>query len=369
MKKYIITLTKEECDALREVTSKGTHQAQKILNAQILLRCDESENQTKRSTNEEISQFLGISMRKIDRVKKRFVMEGMEAVLTKKKGNHTYEKKVDGDVEAHLLAMSCGEPPEGFARWSLRLLADKAVELGYVDSISHESVRTVLKKNEIKPWRKEGWVIPPEQNGSFVANMEKVLEVYKRPLDPKNPVVCMDESPKQLIAETRVPIPASPGQPERHDYKYRRCSMCNIFIACEPLAGNRMVKVTERKTRQDWAYFMEDIANQYETADKITIVNDNLNTHEIGSFYETFQPDKAKALCDRFEFVYTPKHGSWLNMAEIELNVLAGQCLDRRMDNIEFVRKEVLAWEKNRNNKNAKVKWQFTTENVRIKLS
>jgi len=199
--------------------------------------------------------------------------------------------------------------------------------------------------------------------------MEKVLEVYKRPLDPKNPVVCMDESPKQLIAETRVPIPASPGQPEKHDYEYRRCGMCNIFIACEPLAGNRMVKVTERKTRQDWAYFMEDIANQYETAEKITIVLDNLNTHEIGSFYETFQPDKAKALCDRFEFVYTPKHGSWLNMAEIELNVLAGQCLDRRMDNIEFVKKEVLAWEKNRNNKNAKVKWQFTTENARIKLS
>ena len=196
--------------------------------------------------------------------------------------------------------------------------------------------------------------------------MEKVLEVYKRPLDPKNPVVCMDESPKQLIAETRVPIPASPGQLERHDYEYRRCGMCNIFI--EPLAGNRMVKVTERKTKQDWAYFMEDIAYQYKTADKITIVMDNLNTHEIGSFYETFHPDKAKALCDRFEFVYTPKHGSWLNMAEIELNVLAGQCLDRRMDNIEFVKREVLAWEKNRNNKNAKVKWQFTTENARIKL-
>ncbi len=199
--------------------------------------------------------------------------------------------------------------------------------------------------------------------------MEKVLDVYKRPLDPKNPVVCMDESPKQLIAETRIPIPASSGQLEKHDYEYKRCGMCNVFIACEPLAGNRMVKVTERKTRQDWAIFMEEIAHKYEMAEKITIVMDNLNTHEIGSFYETFKPEKAKALCDRFDFVYTPKHGSWLNIAEIELNVLTGQCLDRRMDNIEFVKKEVLAWEKNRNNKNAKVNWQFTTENARIKLS
>jgi len=155
MKKYIITLTKEERDALRDITCKGTHQAQKILNAHILLGCDEGEHQTKRSTNEEISQFLGISMRKIDRVKKRFVMEGIEAVLTKKKGNHTYEKKVDGDVEAYLVAMSCSEPPEGFARWSLRLLADKAVELGYIDSISHESVRTVLKKTKLNPGKKK----------------------------------------------------------------------------------------------------------------------------------------------------------------------------------------------------------------------
>ena len=212
-------------------------------------------------------------------------------------------------------------------------------------------------------------MIPPEQNGSFVANMEMVLDVYKRPFDPRLPVICMDESPKQLIAETKVPIPASPGQSAKYDYEYKRCGVCNIFMACEPLAGKRMVKITERKTKRDWAYFLEEIAAKHESAEKITLVMDNLNTHSPGSFYETFQPDKAKALWDRFEFVYTPKHGSWLNMAEIELNVLTGQCLDRRIDDIEVVSQEVRAWQEARNNKNAKVNWQFTAKDARIKLS
>ncbi len=199
--------------------------------------------------------------------------------------------------------------------------------------------------------------------------MEMVLDVYKRPFDPRYPVVCMDESPKQLIAETRTSITASPGQPIKDDYEYRRCGVCNIFLACEPLAGKRMVRITERKTKKDWAGFLEEIADQYEKAEKITLVMDNLNTHVPGSLYETFQPDKAKAIWDRFEFVYTPKHGSWLNMAEIELNVLTGQCFNRRIDDIAVVKKEVLAWQKFRNNKNAKVNWQFTTEDARIKLS
>ena len=163
------------------------------------------------------------------------------------------------------------------------------------------------------------------------------MDVYKQPYDPQNPVVCMDESPKQLIAETRIPIPASPGKPEKYDYEYERRGTCNIFVGFEPLTGNRMVEVTERRTKEDWAHFMEKIAGRYETAEKIKIVMDNLNTHEPGSFYEAFPPDKAKALWERFEFVYTPKHGSWLNMAEIELNVLTGQCLKRRMDNLSLI--------------------------------
>jgi len=198
--------------------------------------------------------------------------------------------------------------------------------------------------------------------------MEKVLDIYKRPYDPCRPVVCMDESPKQLISEARVPIPASKGQPARHDFEYVRHGVCNIFLACEPLSGKRMVTITERKTKRDWAIFLEEIAEHYKETEKITLVMDNLNTHEPGALYESFPPEKAKALWDRFEFVYTPKHGSWLNMAEIELNVLTGQCLNRRIDDIEIVRKEASAWQEHRNNKNAKVNWQFTNDNARIKL-
>ena len=199
--------------------------------------------------------------------------------------------------------------------------------------------------------------------------MEMVLDVYKRPFDPRFPVVCMDESPKQLIGETKIPIAASAGRPAKYDYEYKRYGVCNIFMSCEPLAGKRMVKITERKTKKDWSYFIAEIAAGYESAEKITLVMDNLNTHSPGSLYETFLPNEAKKLWDKFEFVYTPKHGSWLNMAEIELNVLIGQCLNRRIDNIEDVKTETAAWQKFRNNRNAKVNWQFTTEDARIKLS
>jgi hypothetical protein len=206
------------------------------------------------------------------------------------------------------------------------------------------------------------------QNGDFVANMENLLDVYKRPYDEKHPVVCMDESPKQLIGETKIPIEAKPGSLEKYDFEYERKGVCNIFMSNEPLAGKRLVKVTERKQKQDWALFVEQIAKQYPDAEKITLVMDNYETHKPGSLYDTFPAEEAKKIWDRFEFVYTPKHGSWLNMAEIELNVLMGQCLSGRIPDIEKIKKEVKAWQDERDNKQAKINWQFTTDDARIKL-
>lgn len=199
--------------------------------------------------------------------------------------------------------------------------------------------------------------------------MEQVLDVYKLPYDPMYPLVCMDESPKQLIGETRLPLPIKSGRDKRVDFEYQRLGVCNIFIANEPLAGKRYVEVKKTKTKTDWALFIKQLADfHYKDAVKIKLVMDNLNTHTASALYQVFKPEEAKRIWDRFEFIYTPKHGSWLNMAEIELNVLNGQCLNRRIDNMQEVKEQVEAWCQQRNNKNAKINWQFTTQDARIKL-
>jgi hypothetical protein len=199
--------------------------------------------------------------------------------------------------------------------------------------------------------------------------MELVLDVYKTPYNKSFPVVCMDESPKQLIKQTRIPIVRKPGSDAKEDYEYARCGVAQIFMANEPLKGKRFVKVLQSKTKKQWAQFIKEISDKYyPKAEKIRLVMDNLNTHKPSALYETFTPAEAKRIWDRFEFIYTPKHGSWLNMAEIELNVLMGQCLKRRIDNMTTIREETEAWQENRNNKKAKINWQFTTKNARIKL-
>lgn len=198
--------------------------------------------------------------------------------------------------------------------------------------------------------------------------MEQVLSVYKRPYDPLRPVVCMDETPRQLIAETRLPCACTPGFAQRYDYEYERCGTYNIFMANEPLVGRRFAEVTKTKTKQDWAHFIEQISLAYPEAQRITLVMDNLNTHTPGSLYEAFSPQRAKALVDRFEWIYTPKHGSWLNMAEIEINVMIKQCLSRRIAKFETAVMQIKAWETSRNNTLRSINWRFTAEDARIKL-
>lgn len=199
--------------------------------------------------------------------------------------------------------------------------------------------------------------------------MEDVLDLYAQPYDPSRPVVCMDETNKQLLAETRDPLPMTHGQPPRVDHEYERQGVANLFMFFEPLPGRRYVQVTDRRTRLDWASAMQELADvHYPDAATIVIVLDNLNTHSAASFYEAFPPAEAHRLAKRFEFHYTPKHGSWLNMAEIELSVLGRQCLNRRIPDPQLLATEVAAWATHRNQRCVNVDWQFTTPDARIKL-
>jgi hypothetical protein len=212
-------------------------------------------------------------------------------------------------------------------------------------------------------------VIPPKASAAFVANMEDVLDVYARPLDEKRPVVCVDEGGKQLIGEVREPLPVRPGSAAKQDYEYERGGMANLFMAVEPLKGARHVEVTERKTAVDFARFLRVVSDElYPGAEKVVLVCDNLNTHAPASLYEAFEPSEARRLAERFEWHHTPKHGSWLNVAECELSVVARQCLDRRIPDMGTLTREVAAWERARNAAAVKVDWQFTTADARVKL-
>ena len=213
------------------------------------------------------------------------------------------------------------------------------------------------------------WCIPPKANAEFVWKMEDVLEVYKRPYDPARPVVCLDETSKQLVGEVATPLPGAPGQVAHYDYEYVRKGVANLFMIFEPLAGQRDVEVTDRRTKKDYAECLRKISDRmYPEAEVIVLVQDNLNTHTPGSLYEAFDPGEAKRLADRFEFHYTPKHGSWLDMAEIELGILGRQCLSRRIENIDDLRREAKAWEAARDAAGTPANWQFTTADARIKL-
>jgi hypothetical protein len=216
---------------------------------------------------------------------------------------------------------------------------------------------------------KAQWCIPPKQSSEFVWRMEDVLDVYCRPYDPRFPQVCMDETSKQLLGEVRPPEPVIPGYPAHIDSEYERLGTANLFLFCEPLRGWRQVRVTERRTKVDWALAVRELVDvHYPNADRIVLVMDNLNTHTPASLYEAFDPAEAKLLADKLEIHQTPKHGSWLNIAEIELSVLARQCLDRRIDSRARLMQETAAWEAERNASQRGVDWRFTTADARVKL-
>ncbi|HZD90141.1 MAG TPA: IS630 family transposase, partial [Pseudolabrys sp.] len=268
-----------------------------------------------------------------------------------------------------LVATACSRPPAGRARWTLELLADAIVKLTPHENLSRETVRRRLAENDLKPWRKDMWCIP-QIDADYVARMEDVLDLYAETPDPKRPVVCFDESPIQLIGEVRQPIPAAPGKIERYDCEYRRKGTANLFVFLDAHRSWRKVKVTERRAAGDFAACMRDLVDiHYPRAERIRLVLDNLSTHSAAALYQAFPADEARRVLRKLEFHFVPKHASWLNMVEIEIGVLARQCLDRRIDSFARLGAETAAWEKRRNADHARVKWMFTTEKARAKMA
>ena len=368
MKKYIVKLTEEERGELHQLIAHGQAPARRLAHARILLKADSSEVGPG-WTDQTISEALEVGTATIERVRQRFVEEGLKASLTRQRPHSRHLRKLDGAQEAYLIALTCSQPEEGQERWTLHLLADKLVQVHIVESISRETVRQVLQHNELKPWLKEQWCIPPKSSAEFVCQMEEVLAVYTRPYDERRPQVCLDEMSKQLISETRLPLPMQPGQPACYDYDYERHGTCNLFVACEPLAGKRYLHVTEHRTKVDFARFIRDLVDvYYPTAEKIVLVMDNLNTHTPAALSEVCEPAEARRLLAKLEIHDTPKHGSWLNMAQIEFSVLSRQCLDRYIGSQAELAREVAAWQAKRNGQEVGINWRFTTADARIKL-
>jgi transposase len=359
--RYRVTLTQYERDELGALLSGGKPGARKLKRAQILLAADAGVG------DEQIAVSVGVGGSTVYRTKRQFVEGNLERALSEEERPGA-ERKLTGKEEALLVATACASPPAGRARWTLELLAGEMVKLTEHESLSRETVRRRLAENHLKPWRRKMWCIP-QVDAEYVARMEDVLDLYAEPPDPQRPVVCFDESPIQLIGEVREPIPPEPGQIERYDCEYRRNGTANLFVFLDANRPWRKVKVTERRTAQDFALCMRDLTDtHYPEAERIRVVLDNLSTHSAGALYQTFVADEARRVLRRLEFHYVPKHASWLNMVEIEIGVLAGQCLDRRIESYARLLAEVAAWEKQRNATRARVTWSFTTEKARAKM-
>ena len=368
MKKYIVELTPEQREELSHMISTGKAAARELTHARILLKADQGP-QGPAWRDGRIQEALDVSASTVQRVRKCCAQHGVQEAIVSQTIQRARRRRLDGAQEAYLIALACSAPPEGAVRWTLRLLANQLVELGSVESISHETVRQILLSNELKPWIKKQWCIPTQADAELVYHMEDVLEVYTRPYDPRRPQVCMDEVNTQLLSDTREPLPMEPGKPKREDYEYVREGVCNVFLACEPLAGKRYTMVAASRTKREWAEFIRRLSDEcYPDADKIVLVMDNLNTHTLAALYEVFPVAEARRLCHRFEVHYTPKHASWLNMAEIELSALDRQCLSQRLASLEMASQQVAAWTARRNQASVTITWRFTAEDASIKL-
>ena len=363
--KFVVRLTPEERTQLEWIIRNGQGAASRLLKARILLKADVSEDGSGWS-DERISEALGTCCSKVLHTCRQLVEEGLDVALSLKKSAWSPPRILNGEVKAKLTTLACSEPPQGHTHWSLQLLGKRVVELGIVEAASDTDIFRVLRKNEVRSHKNLFWLIPPNANAGFVAAMEDLLVVYTDPRDPTCPLVCLDETSIQLTRETRTPLP---GRGAWVDYEYERAGVACLFMLFAPLEGWRHVAVRERRTTIDYAHILRDLADvHFPSADKITLVQDSLDTYKPASLYEAFSLAEANRIVGRFEWLYTPRHGSWLNIAECELNVLTQQCFARRIPDRTALATVVEAWESTRNSVGSRCNWQFTIQDARTKL-
>jgi transposase len=359
--RYRITLSSDERTQLEALIAGGKTSVRKVKRAQILLAAAAG------TSEESIAATIGVGTSTVYRTRRRFVEEGLVRALTEAPRPRP-ERKLAAHEEALLVAIACSDPPSGRAHWTLELLAGELVRLTEHETLSADTVGRRLAEMDLKPWLKTMWCIP-KVDAEFVARMEDVLTLYAEPPDPKRPVVCFDETPRQLIGEARVPIRAEPGKRVRRDYEYIRNGTANVFMFVDVNRPWRHAKVTDQRTCVDFAECMRDLVDEhYPAADRIRVVMDNLSAHSAAALYRAFAPDEARRILDRLEFHFTPKHASWLNMVEIEIGSMVRQCLDRRIPDKATLVSEIAAWERQRNRERARIRWMFTVERAREKL-
>jgi transposase len=360
--RYRVTLTPDERHQLRELTSGGMRAVRQVKRAQILLAADAQ------ASDDRIAADVGVGTSTVYRTKQHFVEDGLARALSETPRPGA-PRKLSASDEARLIAVACSAPPAGRARWTLDLLAGELVRLTTHETLSSATVGRRLAEMKLKPWREKMWCIPAV-NAEYVARMEDVLDLYAEPPDPRRPVVCFDETPRQLIGEARVPIQAQPGKPRRVDYEYIRHGTANVFLFVDVHRPWRHAKVTDHRSGIDFAACMRDLVDEhYPEADRIRVVLDNLSSHSAAALYQAFEPAEARRILGRLEFHFTPKHASWLNMVEIEIGVMVQQCLDRRIPEKTTLVAEVAAWQRRRNATQAAIRWLFTVDRAREKLA
>ncbi len=351
-----------EEDQIRVLVSIKTGKSPREINRAHCLNLRE-----KGCTIIEISEYLEFTPRTVINICNAYQEGGLQKALHDEDRSGR-PKEFDARVESYIVATVCSDPPEGFDRWTLELIKGRLEDEQVVDYICLESIRLILQEHDLKPWRQKMWCVP-SLDDEYIERMERVLDTYEMPYNKENPVVCIDEKPVQLTANVRQSIPMQEGQPKRVDCEYKRCGIANVFCGVEPLTGKYINKVTPTRKSPEFAEFLSDISEQYPEAKKITLIMDNLSSHNKKSLTDRFGDSEGCKLWNRLHIVYTPKHASWLNQAEIAIGIYQRQCLGgTRMPDLKTLTKKTAFWNKAVNRKKLPIKWAFTTEDARDKF-